>query len=232
MQSPRKYISDEDPAMQVTTWPKGGVPNPTIPYANEAWTGIEYPAAAEMIEAGLLREGFAVVYASWLRYDGRARAGLTTDSWGPKAFNSNPFGDDECGSFYARALGNWSILLACQGFIYDGPAAEIGFKPKWQPENHATFFTAAEGWGLFEQKRDSSKQTERIKVAYGKLRVKTLVFELPENAKAASVKVNLSGRELPAKFVQNGKEIRITLAEPAVVETDKALSVDLESAKK
>jgi uncharacterized protein (DUF608 family) len=232
MQAPRKYISDEDPALQVTTWPKGGVPNPAVMYANEAWTGTEYPVAAEMIEVGLLREGFAIARAGWLRYDGRARAGLTTDSWGPKAVNSNPFGDDECGSFYARALSNWSMLIACQGFHYDGPAGEIGFAPKWRPDDHATMFTSAEGWGLFEQKRTGGKQTEQLKIAYGKLSVRSLVLELPDGAKASSVKVSLSGRDLSAKFVQTGARVRITLDEPATVETDKVLSVDIASAKK
>ena len=231
-QSPRKFIADEDSALEVTTWPKGGVPDPVINYSNEAWTGVEYPAAAEMIHSGLLLEGFAVARATWLRYDGRSRKGLTTDSWGSKAFNSNPFGDDECGSFYARAMSNWSLLLACQGYIYDGPAASIGFKPTWQPENHASFFTAAEGWGLFEQKRVQDKQTERIKVAYGKLRVQTLVFEVPEGLAAKGVKVNLAGADLPAKFVQSGNEIRITLAEPMVVETDKVLNIGIETGKK
>ncbi len=224
-QTPRKFVSDEDPALEITTWPKGGVPNPVINYSNEAWTGVEYPAAAEMIETGLLRQGFVVARAAWLRYDGRRRAGLTTDSWGAKAFNSNPFGDDECGSFYARAMSNWSLLLACQGYIYDGPAGAIGFKPKWQPENHASFFTAAEGWGLFTQQREPTRQTEQIKVVCGKLHVRTMVFELPDGIAAKNVQVNVAGAVLPAKFVQNGDEIRITLAEPAVVKTDQALNI-------
>ena len=34
----------------------------------------------------------------------------------------------ECGRFYARALSSWSLLLAAQGFIYEGPRARIGFR--------------------------------------------------------------------------------------------------------
>jgi non-lysosomal glucosylceramidase len=230
-QFPRKYISDEDPALEMTTWPKGDVPDPFINYANEAWTGCEYPAAAEMIEAGLVREGFAVARAVWLRYDGRNRKGLTTDGWGAKAFNSNPFGDDECGSFYARAMSNYSMLIACQGYVYDGPAGVIGFKPKYQPENHASFFTAAEGWGLFRQGRTGDKQLEQIAVAYGSLRVQTLIFELPEGAKATAAGAGLAPEVLPSKFVQNGRELRITLDEPVVVKAGQHLSIEIATGK-
>ena len=84
------------------------------------------------------------------RYDGRLRTGLASHpTWG---YSGNPFGDDECGKFYARAMSVWSILLACQGYIYDGPAGVIGFKPVWKPEDHKSFFSAAEGWGLFTQR--------------------------------------------------------------------------------
>jgi uncharacterized protein (DUF608 family) len=231
-QSPRKFISDEDSAVQNITWPKGGVPDPVILYAQEAFTGTEYHVAAELIHAGMLREGFAVARAVWLRYDGRSRKGLTTDTWGPKAFNSNPFGDDECGSFYARAMSNWSMLLACQGYIYDGPAALIGFKPKWQPDNHASFFTAAEGWGLFAQKRDSSKQTEEIKVAYGKLRLATLVFEVPDGVSVKSVKVTLGESTLKSQFVQKDDEINIAISGETVVEANHVLKIEIETGKK
>jgi len=85
---------------------------------------------------------------------------------------------------------------------------------------------------IFEQKRGADQQTERIKVAYGKLRVQTLVFEVSEGLAAKGVKVNLAGADLPAKFVQSVNEIHITLAEPTVMETDKVLNIDIETGKK
>src|SRR3989304_4854096 len=124
-------------------------------------TGFEYAAAAAMVQAGLLREGFAVVHAISTRYDGRLREGLTpggTASWG---YSGNPFGDDECGKFYARAMSVWSMLLASQGFLYDGPAGRIGFKPVWQPEDHASLFTAAEGLGPLSQAGGAGGRTRR-----------------------------------------------------------------------
>ena len=44
--------------------------------------------------------------------------------------------------FYARALSSWSLLIACQGLILDGPKGILGFKPNWQPNDHRSFFTA------------------------------------------------------------------------------------------
>ncbi|MFH1265344.1 MAG: GH116 family glycosyl-hydrolase, partial [Planctomycetota bacterium] len=138
-QVPRKFVADEDPGMQMIVWPDGVRPAKVILYGDEVMTGFEYAAAAAMVQAGLLDEGFTVVRAIWSRYDGRLREGLTpapTASWG---YSGNPFGDDECGKFYARAMSVWSMLTAAQGYVYDGPAGRIGFKPVWQPDDHASF---------------------------------------------------------------------------------------------
>ena len=94
----------------------------------------------------------------------------------------------------------WSLLLACQGFIYDGPAGEIGFKPVWKPDDHKSFFTGAEGYGLFTQKRDGARQHEKIKLAYGKLRVGKLIFATGGKAKPSDVKVTVAGKAAKAKF--------------------------------
>jgi len=226
-QVPRKFVADYDPGMQMITWPKGPRPPKVIRYGDEVMTGFEYAAAAAMVQAGLLREGFTVVRAIWIRYDGRRREDLTpsrTASWG---YSGNPFGDDECGKFYARAMSVWSMLLACQGFIYDGPAGSIGFKPVWRPEDHASFFTAAEGWGVFHQRREPGTQTERIELRYGRLRIRLLIFELPEQARPGKVDVKLRGRPVPAAVASADGEIRVTLEEPAVLEAADEMTVTI-----
>jgi non-lysosomal glucosylceramidase len=224
-QLPRKFVADDDPGLQMITWPKGPRPAKVIRYGDEVMTGFEYSAAAAMVQAGLLREGFAVVRAISIRYDGRLRTGLTasdTASWG---YSGNPFGDDECGKFYARAMSVWSMLLACQGYIYDGSAGLIGFRPIWEPEDHVSFFTAAEGWGLFRQRRQDNEQTERIEVRYGKLHLGSLVFELPENTRPEKVTVTLGKQDLPADSTATGTEVRVTLMQPVVIEPGRALDV-------
>ncbi len=228
-QSPRKFVDEEDAGLLDMTWPHGGRPAPQqcILYANEVQSGYEAAALVAMVQAGLLKEGVTVALAAADRYDGRLRTGLTasrTASWG---YSGNPFGDDECGKFYARAMSIWSMLLACQGFIYDGPAGEIGFKPLWRQDNHATFFTAAEGWGLFTQTRNRDRQTDRIDVKWGKLRVRTLIFELPEFVNLRKTAVIVAGKEADAQAKQDGRCLTITLAREAVVDCDEALETTM-----
>lgn len=227
-QVPRKFVADEDAGMQMITWPKGDRPARHILYADEVMSGFEYSAAAAMVQVGLLKEGFAVVRTAYDRYDGRLRKGLTpgdSASWG---HSGNPFCDDECGKFYARPMSIWSMLLACQGFIHDGPAGVIGFKPVWHPEDHCSFFTTAEGWGLFTQKRSAGKQVARIELCYGRLRIKEMVFELPAEAKdspARRVMLHLGDQEVHPVLTASGPEIRVGPGAPIRLEAGGTLTL-------
>jgi uncharacterized protein (DUF608 family) len=223
-QLPRKFVHDDDAGMQMITWPRGERPEPPhiMRYADEVMSGFEYSAAAAMVQAGLLREGFAVVRAAADRYDGRLRTGLSGAAWG---YSGNPFGDDECGKFYARPMSIWSMLLACQGFVYDGPAGVIGFRPAWKPDDHRSFFSAAQGWGLFTQTRRDGRQTERIEVRYGKLAVSSVAFELPKNVTPTKISVRLNGRPIDATHSITDRRLEIRLASPTSVGQNETLLV-------
>ncbi|UCC21907.1 MAG: hypothetical protein JSW23_08845 [Planctomycetota bacterium] len=226
-QLPRKFVGDDDAGMQMITWPGKDRPKDHMTYADEAMTGFEYAAAATMVQYGMLKEGFLVTRAIYDRYDGRLRTGLTNTNWASWGYSGNPFGDDECGKFYARAMSVWSILLASQGFIYDGPAGVVGFKPIWQPDDHSSFFTAAEGWGLFTQKRTKLRQTEQIEVKHGKLAIRKLVFELEQDVKLSQVTANMDNKGLPVKFSLEGLSLEVTLSKAIVLEADSVLNVDV-----
>ncbi len=223
---PRKFVRDDDHGLMMTTWPKGGRPEPgkQLRFADEVMSGFEYSAAAAMITSGLLEEGFTVVKAAEDRYDGQWRSGLTDRAWG---YSGNPFGDDECGKFYARAMSIWSVLLACQGFIYDGPAGLMGFIPVWQPDDHVSFFTAAEGWGVFAQRRDGNMQTEKIEMRYGKVRVASLIFQVSNEIKSITVTVLHNQQRVPATHTIKNGQVRITLKQPVVVIDGESLLVEL-----
>jgi len=227
-QLPRKFVADEDPGMQMIVWPEGeSRPPKVIRYGDEVMTGFEYSAAAAMVQSGLLREAFTVVRAIGSRYDGRLREGLTpsrTASWG---YSGNPFGDDECGKFYARAMSVWSMLLACQGCVVDGPAGHLGFKPAWRPDDHASMFTAAEGWGLFCQRREGNRQTERIDVRHGTLRVASLAFRVPKDGKPTRVSVRTDQGPVASTFAVSGDEVRIELEQPVVLGAGQTLLVEI-----
>ena len=111
----------------------------------------------------------------------------------------------------------WSLLLACQGSYYNGPENILGFDPMWQPDNHASFFTGADGWGLFEQKRSNDSQKDIIKVAYGQLNVQG-----PKSRELLQslTSVDLSNEAFPFRAV---KEIDIN---PLIVSGSKPIAVD------
>lgn len=211
----------------MTTWPKGGRPElgKQLRFADEVMSGFEYSTAAAMIANGLMKEGFTVVKAVADRYDGQWRSGLTDRAWG---YSGNPFGDDECGKFYARAMSIWSVLLACQGFIYDGPAGLIGFKPVWKSDDHVSFFTAAQGWGVFTQSRKGNKQTKLIDVRYGKIRVASLVFQVSQKTKPISVTVLHNQRAATTTQTISGDEVVITLEQPVVIKAGESLRVEID----
>ncbi len=217
VQKPRQFVDDFDAGMQMITWPRGERPVPTILYGDEVMTGFEYAAAATMVQYGLLKEGYMMARAIHERYDGRLRTGLTptgTASWG---YSGNPFGDDECGKFYARAMSVWSLLLASQGFQYDGPAGIVGFKPVWQPDDHRSFFTTAEGWGLFTQKIEQGVQQASLDLRYGRLRISRLVLAAAGDARPNEVSVRVDGDEVACSFAVSGTEIALRFADELTV---------------
>ena len=205
VQRPRRYIPDDEGGLLMCTWPHNDRPDPFIVYADEVWTGIEYAVAGAMVYEGQLEPARRIVRMARSRYDGRLRKDLNSGPGG------NPFNELECGKFYARAMSAWSLLVACQGLLLEGPRGLLGFRPKWQPEDHRSFFTAAESWGLFVQRRQANEQTDRIEVRYGTLRVRELVFELPDGAGAANATVTIAGRTVPAAVRRDGNEARLAL---------------------
>jgi uncharacterized protein (DUF608 family) len=221
-QRPRRYVIDSEAGLLMCTWPKGGRPDPFIIYADEVWTGIEYSTAGLMVFEGMIDQARKIVGTARSRYDGRVREDLNSGPGG------NPFNELECGKFYARAMSSWGLLTACQGSILDGPAGAIGFKPRWQPENHRSFFTGPEGWGLFTQARHNAGQTEELQVRHGQLSVKDLVFEVPaEQTGQPAARVTIGGRAVDATAGRRGREVRVTLADRVTVEEGEAIHVVL-----
>ncbi|WP_372807850.1 GH116 family glycosyl hydrolase, partial [Pontiella sp.] len=221
---PRQYFETDDGGMKMITWPKNPQPIPGMKYGDEVMTGFEYAAAATMIQNGLQNEGLMAIKTIYDRYDGRLRTEGVTDldvaAWG---YSGNPFGDDECGKFYGRSLSSWSALLVLQGFVYDGPAGRIGFRPRWQPENHASFFTAAEGYGLFSQTLDANTLAASIDLKAGQLRLTEVVLSLPEGKRAKSAQATLAGKPVAARFDSKGADVTLLLKSPLVLKAGQRL---------
>ena len=228
-QIPIKYCADEDAGMVQGCWPRGGEPKPPhrILYTETIMPGFEYTAACLMLQCGLLREGFTVLHAVADRYDGRTRRLPSrgwNDSWG---YSGNPFGDDECGKFYARGMAIWSVLVACQGFSYDATTCGIGFAPLWKPDDHASFFTAAEGWGTYSQKSEARGQRSVIEVKTGRLRLKTLSLDCPHQTTTPQGKVTLDGKPVPSTVVMQNGRVMIQLETETMLQAGHVLEVEL-----
>jgi len=208
-----RFADGDDKALLIASWPKGGRPDEPIYYRDEAWTGVEYEVAAHMIYEGLLREGLAIVKGARERYDGRKR---------------NPWNEIECGDYYVRALSSWSLLLAAQGYMYDGPARVLGFAPRLHPDDHRSLFTAAEGWGQFSQKREARRQINRILLTYGRLEVSRLILRLPDGAGAPTVQVTAAGRQtVPTVAFQDGT-LELAFPAPVTIQADQAIEIVVE----
>lgn len=220
-QTPRPYVMDDDGGLLMCTWPKGERPKSFTEYSDEVWTGIEYAAAGEMIFEGLIDPARKIVIQTRERYNGRRRDGLNSGPGG------NPFNDLECGKFYARAMSSWGLLIAAQGLVLDGPAGILGFKPNWQPENHRSFFTAPKGWGLFIQTREGGIQKDRIEVRHGWLKLKELVFAVPENMGAPTATVFVAAKRVKAEVQTKGTEVRLQLGKPLEVSEGTFIEVTL-----
>lgn len=228
-QAPRKFVHDDDAGTKMITWPRGGRPEAErqMLYADEVMTGFEYAAAAAMVSHGMIEEGFRTVRAIADRYDGRLRTGLSPGNYSAWGYSGNPFGDDECGKFYGRSLSSWSLLLACQGFVHDGPGKMIGFRPQWRPENHVSFFTSCEGWGLFTQKRAGAVQRERIEVRRGRLAVVRLLFETANRSAAPKVAVSVGGKPIACRVSASGTDVEIVLERAVTLTASSALEVTI-----
>jgi len=225
----RDFLGKGDTGWQMFHYP-GPVPANTVLYYDEVMSGFEYGAAAAMIQYGLVTEGLDIIKAIHDRYDGRLRAqGEVHMAPMSTVFGcGSPVGEDECGDFYGRAMSSWSALLALQGFQYDGPQESITFKPIWQPEDHTSFFTAAEGWGVFVQSRKDGIQTERLELKHGQLELRELVFEVPAAKTDAKATVKAGGRPLAAKTSVHGTELRLNLDQPVELKAGETLLVEIQ----
>jgi hypothetical protein len=218
-QYPREFTKPHEAGVLMITWPKGGRPKPHTSYADEVMSGFEYAVAATMMQADNLTKGLTILKAVSDRYTGELKVGYG-GGWGNWGYSGNPFGDDECGKFYSRAMSIWSVLLAAQGFEYNGPKQAIGFNPVWQPENHVSFFTTAEGWGNFSQTTTGNVQQNSIELAYGKLALSTINLVVDDEA-TQNASVSLNGQKVNSSFKTEGNRVTIDFNEMNLLAGDK-----------
>ena len=212
IQVSRKFAKPDEAGMVGTTWPGNDRTKYASGYSDEIWTSYEYTIGASLIKYGLFKEAFILLRSGYDRYNGKLKTGYKTDNgWGNFGFSGNPFGDDECGQFYSRALSNWSVLLATQGFQYNGPQKTIGFNPRWKPENHKSFFSTAQGWGNFSQQRNSVQQTNTIELLFGELDLKQVSLVLYPDFHPTVVNADINRKSIDVRYTLDGRKILLDL---------------------
>jgi uncharacterized protein (DUF608 family) len=196
----RFYAMPGEAGLVMCTWPKGGLRDDfkkhwQYAYFNECMSGFEWQVAAHMVQEGAAVSAADFTKAGELLEDSGDPRSLTArglaigravhDRYSPA--RRNPYNEIECSDHYARANASYSLFLAACGFSYNGPAGVIGFDPKIAPEDFKAPFTAAEGWGTFEQKNTAGKGwSARVKIAHGRLLLNEI--RLPWLAATGTVK--------------------------------------------
>jgi len=165
VQKPRIFASEHDKGLLMCTWPKGGEPRKTFPYAYEVWTGVEYEVAALLIERGKTDEALKILEAVRGRYDGQQR---------------NPWNEVECGDHYVRAISSWRVYEAAIGYHWNAIETSMTILPIFKSNPFQAFYITDSSWGLFEMNHDESEQMIRFRPSYGILemsKLKTLNLE-------------------------------------------------------
>jgi len=146
----RTYGLGNESGLVLTAYPDPSR-RPKIPlsYCSEAWTGLEYTAATEMIYSGMTDEALKTMTNVRNRYDGWKR---------------NPFNEEECGNHYARAMASWGTVVAYSGFHYSGVTESFSMGNR--EGNY--FWSNGYSWGNVSVKGGKLA----ISVHYGKLGLK------------------------------------------------------------
>lgn len=214
----RWYAMPGEGGLIACTWPHGGQEalkrgnQHFAGYLNECQDGYEYGATSLMMWHGLTYRALAHTRTLHDRYHGSKR---------------NPWNEVECGSHYARSMASYGLFTGICGFEYHGPKGYIAFSPGLTPENFRAPFTSAAGWGTFSQKRDGNTQTESIELKWGRLRLKTLAFDLPNDCKAGSISVKCAGKTIKANYEMNNNRIVIDLQNDVNIQSNQAMEIKI-----
>lgn len=209
-QKPRAFVTEDDQGLILCTWPNGGRPEKPTLYSDEVWTGIEYEVASLLLYLGETDATMQMVEATRKRHDGRTQ---------------NPWNDIECGDHYVRAMSSWALLEAASGYSYDASTAEIGFAPKFTPEEFRAPFVARDGWGTFSQQIQPDGLLAQVSLAYGFLIIKTLRLATLNSIRA--VLVSTGGHPVSATWSQSSGHVSVVPSEAITLQRGDTLTARL-----
>ena len=205
-----EFACGDDKGLITGTWPKGGRPETPMLHRDEVWTGIEYLVASHKLYERQIENALIILKGLRERYDGRKKS---------------PYNEIECGDYYIRAMSSWSVLLAAQGYHYDGPAGVLAFDPRLSPDDHRSLFVTAAGYGTFEQRRSQSGQANRLDLREGHCAIRTLKLALPPRTPAVTVEASLGGAHLDVQVARVGDALELKFDASVRLEAERPLMV-------
>ena len=196
----RVYALDDDSYLRICAWPSDKK-KPAIPltYSDEVFCGLEYQAAAHMVQEGMLEEGFSVVKSIRDRFDGEMR---------------NPWNEFECGNNYARSMASFSLIPAISGYTCDVSRGFIGFDPKTRDGSCEAFFSLETGWGVYS----CDKNEITLSLLYGSVSLRE--FGLPKES-SYPVEVSVDKRKINFRM----KDDIICFDDEIIIKNNEALKI-------
>jgi uncharacterized protein (DUF608 family) len=186
-------------------------PRIPFPYYAEAWTGIEYLVATQLLGHGMIADGVRCYEDVRRRYDGERR---------------NPWDEFECGHHYARAMSAWSGVVTLSGFHYRGPESRIVAIPRVEREDFRCLWSAASGWGVYSHRVQNGRTQFSLSVIEGRLVCRSVELAASPPAATASV-VRAGGRELPHRIRRDGASTIFELAESVELTRNRSLRMEI-----
>ena len=152
-------------------------------YFHECMSGFEHQVASHMMAENMVEEALILTRMIHDRYHASKR---------------NPFNEIECSDHYARAMASYGTFISACGFHYHGPKGILAFNPRLKNgENFKAAFTAAEGWGTFNQTQEKNGLKISLRLIHGKLKLNELVTGMDNRPK--NVLASLNGKPINIK---------------------------------
>lgn len=194
--------NEAKPYGENTTWQLG--------YFHECMSGFEHQVASHMMAEGMTDEALVLTRMIHDRYHAAKR---------------NPFNEIECSDHYARAMASYGTFISACGFDYDGPNGSIKFAPKLNPHKCKVPYTAASGWGSYEQNQNEQNFTAKLNVAYGSLRLNKIAVE--PSLKVTKAKINVGDTIISGKLTKKDQAYQFEFENTVELKKGQVLQINL-----